>query len=265
MSDRVAIIGCGPAGLLAAHAAVLKGFDPVIYAPKVKPSPTPPAVFIHKPIIGVSDEEPDAMVKIKRVGFADGYAQKAYGDSRHPTSFDRLPCAMPAWAFAPIYERLWGMYHGLVREDEVMPSGVDSLLDEYPTVMNTAPLPRLCKLSGVHAFPSRDLWITDQAPIACKPNTMIYNGDRHASWVRCSSFFGVESTEYPRRPQYNVGVGVKVMSGLKVMPTDCDCHPRLVRLGRWGRWMPGVLLHHAFEDAGRALDAQRLLTETFDA
>lgn len=82
-------------------------------------------------------------------------------------------------------------------------------------------------------------------------NSMVYNGDPRVAWYRSSDLFGVKSTEFASAPP--LLAGQKLREGMKVLPTDCDCFPNIVRAGRWGRWKPGVLLHHAFETAQRAV------------
>lgn len=123
MSREVAIIGCGPAGLLAAHAAVLCDYAPTVLAARVEPSPTAPAVFIHRPIPDLCSAEPDAVVRFVKRGTSHGYAQKVYGDPEHPTSWEKFGAeAMPAWALAPVYGELWHLYSGAVRPRSAGPS-----------------------------------------------------------------------------------------------------------------------------------------------
>lgn len=260
MSEQVAIIGSGPAGLLAAHAAVLRGFNPVILSPGAKKSPVPPAVFVHEPIPAISNANPDDLIYIKRRGDPYVYAAKVYRNPQTRTSWEKLDEAVRAWAFAPIYDRLWEMYRDLVDDVEVQPSGVDTLLDSFPTVINTAPMSKLCaKQPGAmgpgHKFPYVSNFIIDEAPEEVEEQTMVYNGDRGYAWSRSSRIFGVASTEYPQPPARTDGLQYR--QGIKVLPNECDCHPRMIRAGRWGTWMPGVLLHHAYHTAARALDAQR--------
>jgi len=253
VSREVAIIGCGPAGLLAAHAAVLADYHPVIYSLRAERSPIPPAVMIHAAIPEVSESEPDARVMFTKLGDGHGYAAKVYGDPEHPTSWEKFTDgSRAAWALAPIYGRLWHLYRDLVKECEITPARARGLQREFATVINTAPLPSLCE--GGHTFPSRPIWIKDHAPRWLPRDTMVYNGDERYDWYRASDFFGVRSTEYAT-PMAGARKGVKVQ------PTSCDCHPGMVRAGRWGTWQPGVLLHHAFDVALNYLSVERTLTE----
>jgi threonine dehydrogenase-like Zn-dependent dehydrogenase len=245
MSREVAIIGCGPAGLLAAHAAVLADYSPVIYSKEANPSPIHPAVYLHQAIPDVSGEA-DVMT-IAKWGSARGYAERVYGDPDRPVSFAFLATGgHDAWPLAPIYKHLWRLYSGAVREAEIGPEEAVALDWSYRTVINTAPASALCHAG--HEFPSRPIWIEDGAPAYVRQNTMLYNGFSGFSpdWYRASDCFGVRSTEYAHR-RANAREGVKVAGA----GTDCDCHSTIIRVGRWAEWTPGVLLHHAFSKASR--------------
>lgn len=237
----IAIIGCGPAGLLAAHAAVLGDLDPHMYSAEVKPSPNAKAVFLHRPIPDISSRTPDGLISFEKRGTAEGYAQKVYGSRDAPTSWGKFRAgAVPAWALAPAYEALWHLYRGTVRELVADPASVAGLVEDYPLVINTAPAYYLCHAN--HNFPTRDIWIRDGAQVGVRSNSMVYSGSPLDGWYRSADLFGVESTEFGH-PVRNA------RHGIKVLESDCDCFPEVVRAGRWGTWRPGVLIHHAFEVA----------------
>src|SRR5262245_15995908 len=83
---RVVVLGCGPAGLLAAHAASLYGCDVRILSIR-QPSIISGAQFLHEHIPGVTGDI-DGHVLFMKAGTAGGYAKKVYGNSRIPTSWD---------------------------------------------------------------------------------------------------------------------------------------------------------------------------------
>jgi hypothetical protein len=238
----VAIIGCGPAGLLAAHAVVRAGHTPAIYSDKAVPSPVYGGVYLHTAIPGLHDPaKPDGQVLFRKLGTAEGYAAKVYGTTRANTSWEVLGAGPhPAWALAPAYEALWGLYGAGVMVQAVDAGVAATMAATFPVVLSSAPLPRLC--AYLHNFPERPVWYLDRTPGWVGWNVMVYNGHMDQPWFRASAVFGHRLTEYPMQVP-----GARV--GRKVLPTDCTCHPRIIRIGRWGEWRPGVLLHHAYEQA----------------
>ena len=245
MTDTVAIIGCGPAGLLAAYASERRGWEPVVFSASVRPSPDAKATFLHSSIPGLTSDRPDAHMKLAKVGTAGGYARKAYGDDRRSTSWERFQQGtIRAWDLAPVYAELWRRYRGRVNLMIAGPGDARDLVDSYDLVINAASAPALCAKG--HEFPRREIWVKDGAPAGVGINTMIYNGSRHYDWYRSSDVFGRRATEYGEEVE-------GADRGIKVKRTSCNCHPKIKRVGRWGRWMPGVLLDQAFADANRIL------------
>jgi hypothetical protein len=245
---EVAIIGCGPAGMLAAHAVARAGHTPVLYSDKAEPSPITGGVYLHTPIPEVAHAQPDGHVLFVKVGEEAVYGAKVYGDAGARTSWRRFASGRrPAWALRPVYEQLWGLYGLAVRPLAVDHDVAAGLAAEYQLVMSSAPAPSLCQRHGanavpVHRFPERRVWYVDHAPPQIKDNTMVYNGISGDPWFRSSRVFGVAVTEYPDWIPH-------ARLGRKVLPTTCTCHPQIMRIGRWGQWTPGVLLHHAYQRA----------------
>lgn len=235
---KVAIVGCGPAGLLAAHAAVLADCQPIIYANRVEPSPNARGVYLHSPIPEITGRSPDGVIQFRRVGRREGYAAKVYGDPSARTSWERFNGQFPAWSIEPAYKRLWNLYGGLVEGWMADPVSMVDLVGEFERVVMTAPLWTICRSN--HDFPSREIWIKDGAPDCVKANEFVYNGEDGCDWYRASDLFGRRITEY-------VWDQEGAVYGEKVLPTDCSCWgPDVIRAGRWGEWKPGVLLDHAY-------------------
>jgi hypothetical protein len=242
--SEVAIIGCGPAGLLAAHAVVQAGHTPHVYSDTARPSPVTGGVYLHTSVPGISNGRPDGLIKFSKLGDGEVYATKVYGHAQARTSWQRLQQGNhPAWALRPVYAALWGLYGAAVSRLAVGSTVAADLAAAYPLVLSSAPLPELC--GAGHEFPAREVWYMDTAVDGVQDQSMVYSGRWCDQWFRSSRVFDVGVTEYPRHVE-----GAR--RGRKVLPTTCTCHPRIVRIGRWGTWTPGVLIHHAYE---RTLDA----------
>jgi hypothetical protein len=191
------------------------------------------------------------MVMFRKVGSEAGYAAKVYGDVGARTSWRSFGEGQrPAWALRPVYEALWSLYGAAVHQLAVTHPVAETLAANYALVLNSAPAPHLCQHNGdlqpVHRFPERHVWYIDQAPKVVRDNLMIYSGRMADPWFRSSRVFGVPVTEFPEWVP-------NARLGSKVLKTDCTCHPSIIRIGRWGMWTPGVLLHHAFHRTEAAL------------
>jgi hypothetical protein len=245
-SFDVAILGCGPAGLLAAHAvhSALPASRVRIFAPGARPSPVPGGVYVHRAIPGLTSEHPDGFVTFHKLGTAEGYAAKVYGDRNIPTSWRKFrEGPAPAWHLAPMYQRLWSKWKDNILDVEITPDEIGSLTRTYDLVVCSAPGYVACERG--HDFPSLPVWMEEDAPDGVKHNMMIYSGSPYEKWFRSSDIFGIRTTEYREQPPHLDPIELK--HGIKVMATDCDCFPSVLRVGRWGEWRPGVLLHHAYE------------------
>lgn len=247
------IIGAGPAGLLAAHAASLQGWQPVILNDKGREqSPNAKGVFIHRAIPFITTKESEFIVKMVHKGESSGYARKVYGDPTRRTSFDSLPPFIHAWPVQEVYDRLWALYSDCIHRERVSSVMLERLARTEKVVLNTAPKSAMC-FAVDHAFPSNPIYIVDGLPDEATEiagDFMMYNGDPRDDWYRCSSLAGIEATEFATRPLHG-----EFREGIKVSATNCNCHSGVHHIGRWGKWQPGVLLHHAFEDALEAIPA----------
>lgn len=245
MADAdVAVIGCGPAGLLSVHAVERAGLRADIFSDKAEQSPMAKGVFLQGAIPGITHRLADAHIIFSKVGEAETYSKKVYGYVRR-TSWDRYPNGLrEGWALAPAYDALWGLYGERVRKRRADAGVAEKLVSEYRLVINTAPAWALCE--GDHFFEQADIWLLDWAPKEVTENTVVYNGRKADSWYRAQDLFGHRVTEFAQAPAVVYG---KVRKGFKVVQTDCDCHPHIMRNGRYGMWTPGVLLHQAFNRA----------------
>lgn len=245
--SKVAILGCGPAGLLAAHAVSRAGIAPNVFSLKKK-STLGGAQFLHEPIPGVTDEDPEAFLQFFHWGTDQGYASKIYGDPEAPTSWSRYEGEVPAWSLKMAYDVLWRMYEGIVLEAEVSSELMAGLFNTYDLVLSTIPPQSYCT-DQRHLFSSQDVWIHEPDFEVLRDNVIIYNGEDAPPWYRASRIFGLQSVEYPQKP-----VGTEAFKISKPLMTTCTCFKdRLVRLGRFGMWSKRTLVHDAYRGAQDAL------------
>lgn len=266
--ERVVILGCGPAGLFAAHAATMAGRQVQIFS-KRRRSEMYGAQYLHSPIPGLTTTEP-VDITYTLIGTSEGYASRVYGDERPAfVSPETLTGVRPGWDIRDAYYRAWDLYNHLIEDTpditggELMGFGFHRRLSvvrafsDYPRtkVISTIPLTKMCIVPQVHKFRANKIWAKGDAPergisveCAAHPNSIIYNGDPEAgSWVRASNLFGYRSMEWP----WNEGArppieGVTEVA--KVMDTDCNCFlPKMWRAGRFGTWDKSVLADSAFD------------------
>lgn len=246
----VCVLGCGPAGLFAAHAIAMAGGVPVIASRKVK-SEFPGAQYLQRPIPGICQPEPDGHIRTYVLGTKEKYAELVYGDPTVATSWPQYTGAPePAWDLRAAYDIAWDMYEDQIIDTELAPNDVEEMTSTFPVVLSAIPAWELCKCRAQHKFDQMTIavnrFIYWHPPQKDPPNFVIYNGSGHGAWYRTAKIFGHESTEA-------IPAKVADMSdwrvGYKILGNNCDCHPNMTRVGRLGTWKRGVLTHHAFDSA----------------
>jgi len=250
MDPKVVVIGCGPAGLAAAHAAAGLEADVRIIAPK-KQSPQRGPVMLHRPIPGINTTQPNGYVRQLVIGGSVlDYRLKLYGDVNIAINGDVLEPGFHTWSLQDAYNKMWKMYSDLIEDRELLPIDVEPLTAEADLVVNTAPLPSLCLSRWTHDFKAVPIALFFHTSYPRQPaNTVIYNARPDIPWVRSSEIFGHEVTEYkpdeaPRTPDVTIR---------KPLSTTCNCHPRVLRTGRFGKWHNETWIDHAYYDTRTAL------------
>jgi hypothetical protein len=248
---RVAILGCGPSGLLATHAAAMLGHDPTVYSIAVQ-SEIHGAQYLHRSIPEITSEEPDARLMFRKWGFQRVYAVKLYGSPHTETSWTKFEAEheYPAWNMSQAYDRLWKLYEGSIINRIVNAWDMPDLLNSYPEVISTIPASNLCRKS-YHEFKRLVISISPDAPAAVHPNQVVYSGRVKDQWYRACDIFGHRFTEF-------TGPIMGEQQGFKPLSTNCDCFDgRVTKVGRYGKWTRGELIHHAFESTATALGGDR--------
>jgi hypothetical protein len=254
----IAVLGCGPAGLLAAHACRLNEQPFAIFSNPVK-SNLGGAQFLHKSILQLTKRTPDTMITIEAHGDAEEYRRKVYGAD--PTvPFVSFPSEritrQPAWNLVRTYDMLWEMYKDGINEAEISPQWVRTHKDEFSFVFNTVPMPHLCAaraglVNEVHHFSVQNIVVHPDALINLDDNVIRYDGTKDHGWYRMSRLFGQGGTEWSdlcAKPPIS-----PLISARKPIHTSCNCFSDVIRLGRHGTWKKGVLTHDAFFDTMKVL------------
>lgn len=258
---KALILGCGPAGLMAAHAAAMRDHDVVILSKKRK-SEMFGCQYLHRPIPLVTQGEP-VNVEYRLQGSPDEYRRKVYGDQRVQTSPETLDADHPAWDIRDAYDQLWKMYGQYVIDIDLAGGNMEhttthTLLEQADVTYSTIPAPLLCKRLDDHQFLAEKVWAIGDAPergvfspVTTDENSVLCNGEPSPSWYRVSNVFGYNTVEWPggRKPPVE-----NVAEVVKPVRTNCDCRPNINRLGRYGKWQKGVLSHEAFYEVYDGLE-----------
>lgn len=262
---KILILGCGPAGLLAAHAAnYVQGAEVKILSRK-RPSELFGCQYLHGPV-------PDLTLRTTTVayqlqGSVEDYATKVYGNRlmAGTVSVEVLEDTHPAWDLRQAYGLLQERYWDQVEDLELMPETIRPMLEYLvpDVVISSVPLPVLCQQPEEHAFRAQTCWAMGDAPergqsvpVPCPEDTILCSGERDTGWYRVSNVFGYKTAEWsglrPKPPLSGV------VPFTKPLATTCDCFRpgpsmtsqpgHIFRVGRYGTWTKGVLSHEAFND-----------------
>lgn len=247
MTTKVLVLGCGPAGLMAAHAAAMYGAEVRILSRKQK-SVIGGAQFLHLPMPGINRPRPETFITIRKVGTREGYAQKVYGDPNRHTSWNEHHenHMLPAWDLRATYDLLWEVNEDRIQDGALDPAWLRDIISGgvYDLIVSTIPAPAICQRQHdqkPHVFKKQKVLI-DMDTMPPEDNVILWNGLMEDRWYRCSRVFGTTGGyEYPLGSiVHNAHVARKPLF------TDCDCFPEVLRAGRYGAWDKKLLTHHAF-------------------
>lgn len=270
---RIAILGCGPAGLIAAQAVANSRDCSYEIISRKQPSKQYGAQWIHEPIPGITSESPDGEVVVHHLGDADGYAKKVYGAARAETSFGEWgdperPSVIPAWDMRTVYARLWETHEDRIIDRDLSPDEVLNIVQSgtYDAVISSVPRRAICRSAFVnpdegpieenHEFKSQKVWVRPSDDVV-SGNEVVYNGNLEPAWSRYSSVFGHAMYEYgdhsPGKPPLDDVVPIE-----KPLATTCNCWRTtgpINFVGRYGIWSKKVLAHHAYDEAAHVIES----------
>ena len=270
--SSVAILGCGPAGLLVAHAARLCGHTVTILSKKQK-SPMEGAQYMHTEIPGIRLPDP-GVIKYMLFGKVEQYRDKVYGsgDPDIVVSPQQFLGEHKCWDLRYTYKRLWLHWRDRIVDTDIHQHTLEMLVENHDLVFSTIPATVLCQHylegEGSHKFDYVPVWIDgmwsgptpaeDKGLWGSTQNIVICNGFEPSmlnpeltGWYRTSFIYGHANTEWSKPaliPERRQRSG-RIWRVRKPLSTNCSCWPSIIRVGRYGRWEKGQLTHHAFETA----------------
>lgn len=257
---KIAILGCGPAGLMAAHAAVLEGHEVTVISKRRK-SEMFGAQYLHKPIPGLPDVSDGIVTYLLQGGTHEEYRLKVYGhEFGGKVSTEEFGEPHDAWDIRDTYGLLWDLHFARIRPAEWNRHNKHVLTEQivvnHDLVISSLPRTVLC-FNSDHKFLSKTIWAVGDAPergvftpFKVGNMTVVCNATPETGWYRASTIFGYSTVEWARTKKPPIeGVSPVV----KPLTTDCDCWPMIKHVGRYGRWEKGVLSHSAFFDTREQL------------
>src|SRR6185369_360410 len=254
------VLGCGPAGLFAAHAAKSRGADVHIFSKKRR-SEMYGAQYLHSGIPGLTDDQQAGTVEYRLIGELDDYLTKVYGEvipERSAISKDKLVGVYPAWDIRRAYHAAFERYREDIMNEPLSAASMMPIIMEFrpALVISTIPAPTLCTNPNGHAFDTRKIWAVGDAPERGifaprpneEPNVIWYNGESSPAWYRYSLINGYAAMEWPETVKPFADNLAEVQ---KPIATSCDCwmgakRTRVVRMGRYGAWNRHGHSHQAY-------------------
>lgn len=273
---QVFVLGAGPAGLLAAHAiaeARPKTSVTVFSLPdqsegRPKKSELYGCQYLHQYIPGLDLPEAGQDVKYEVIGDPVTYKEKVYGHQwSGNTSVDEFgpEGSHLAWDLRKAYDELWRRYSSLVVPVLVNSNILRAMFSDHKAVIfSTIPARTVC-INDDHEFKTQDVWAMGGVspdwrpqrgenvpaqlralPYYAPERTVQCNGSRDTAWYRAATVFGHSTIEWPlaKRPPLATIAAVR-----KPLSTDCTCwqeNIRYHRVGRYGQWRKGVLVHTVY-------------------
>lgn len=255
---RVAIIGCGPAGLAAAHAAHGLGAGVTIFSPGIK-SPQRGPLVLQRPIPGITTDHPQYIRQLVIGGSILDYRLKLYGDVNIGIQGDMLREGYHCWNHIETYDALWERYMkvGSGRADHVFemvkPSFLYAMIEsgKFDLIVNTAPLIDLCAHRVRHEFRLQAVQITEGYSYPEQPeDTTVFNAGDDFPWVRSAWLLGNSCTEWlpGTAPEHLSPITIR-----KPIGHNCNCYPTVLGTGRFGAWKNETWVDTAYYDVRDAL------------
>lgn len=248
----IAVLGAGPSGLFAAHAAHQCGYDVEIFDKSPNMSRRNSGVFfIHDDCDLLLDSVSIKQTVLGCYGktseeVAELYGKKVYGRPIAKTSvMDVLKNpVITGYNSGQALNRLWDMYGNKVIVKEINPIEVLDLLDSYEKVVSTIPA---YILYPNNQYDHGESWIR----IGKSPENeafLFYDINPNQIWYRCSAMFGVFVQEFRHGYIPDMTDGYEYRKVIKVIGDGIQSDiPNLFLVGRYGAWDKKCLTHNVYE------------------
>jgi hypothetical protein len=258
VTKSVAILGCGPAGLLVAHAANIMDWDFRIYSKKQQ-SQLFGAQYLHR-VIPELDCGIPRVVDYTLNGTPEEYRHKVYGDDWDGTvSPEDYMENHHAWDIRKGYQNLWDTYEAEIWDMEILGGDVgwmfaeDMKLSRCDLVIST--VPRKLWAQPGDTFESQKIWALgdgeyERVHLWRPPRfSVVCDGTDKHSWYRVSNIFGYCTMEWPYLGEFSTPPARGASIVEKPLRHYSTAASDFVHLGRYGAWQKGVLTTDAFYDA----------------
>jgi hypothetical protein len=259
MTKSVAILGCGPAGLMAAHAAHICGWDFRVYSKKMQ-SKLYGAQYLHAPIPGVTNEAKTVRYTLR--GTPEQYRRKVYGDSWDgTTSPEDFMEEHNAWDLRWAYSDLWYRYAPEIVDCTFYDISYEELRKHlwWGRDLVVSTIPRTVWDSNNANFQRTYIWALGDTelprvdkPYRPEPFTVACDGTPGTPWYRVSNIYGHCTMEWP----YNGVKSYIPVEGASLVTKPLrylgNAAPDFLHLGRYGAWQKGVLTSDVFHEAMKA-------------
>ena len=287
---KVAILGCGPTGLLAAHACWMSGVDFDIFSKKRK-SFLFGSQYLHTPIPRIVEEYEGEDIEYVNIGTPEEYRRKAHGDRWDGVIEDgAFETSHRGWDIRQAYERLWRRYANKITHYEIKPpvptnegyellfsredlqypeknpnfnQTVDDLsLQRYDLVISSVPR-KIWAVPG-EEFTFSMAWVAGDAPEHGKfvpfdlprDNQILLDGTDEVEYTRLSKVFGYTTVEWPfnalKKPYEGASPLIRPLAYTPSLSCDNPAN-RFLHIGRYGQWEKGIVASDAFETVLEAL------------
>ena len=238
--NTICILGAGPSGMMAAHAAVNNGYD--IHILDKDPDKTRrnsgvyylhsqcdlalSSTILHQRVIGDKDMPQEEVL--------EAYRKKVYGDLDVGSSSileARYNPDIEVYNSSEAIEHLWQMYGHTIQKYTIGSMfHLKVFREDYVGVVSTIPAEILFPESNLYSIPA----YVHPSTSPMQESFIYYNVSKTIPWYRCSAVFGSFVAEYSsevdKKEEYKTVV--KVIGKDKPLPV----HDWLISTGRYGAW-----------------------------